>query len=579
MYKKLQNIFLYSVLTLIIFASSWALFRSDFFRFHDFTQGARIVEMTNALQDGHFPVIWSANLGYGYGMPLFEFYAPLPYYVGSLFYLLGFSLIHSVKIIIFISSLLTALGGYLLGKKLFGTLAGVLVSAAITLAPYRAVNLYVRGALSEAWGIMALPFILLGIIKVVQKEKGGWIILVISIFVLLVSHNLTAVIFLPFSVLFGAGFLFIQSRSSKKLYKNFFQTVVILAGCYFLAFTLSAFYILPALLEKDFTRIESTILTDYFNYKLHFVGVRQFFTENWGYGGSTYGPLDGISFYLGFGQLAGLLLSFYAALLLLKKVFIQKKKLLLDKNMLIYVLIISLLGASLLLATAKTQFIWEQIYLLSFLQFPWRYLSAATIFVGLGVGAVTVLLPNIFYKTLYTALLVLLLLFNAKYFQPEEFRSDLSEYYYSDPNKLRQEMSTTLPDYIPVQISAKEITPVALQGQVLYCQVLGDCEISFEVVKDTVNQKVVRVLLESEEQLIFSIAHFPGWSAKINDTSVPVLSSKEGYVQVLAPQGEHSITVYLDSTPIRKAAYSLSAFGLVIFLGVYFWYHKSNVRH
>ena len=87
-----------------------------------------------------------------YGMPLFEFYAPLPYYVGSFFYLLGFSHINSVKAIILITSIFTAIGAYLLGRKLFGTTGGLLVSAAVTLAPYRAVNLFVRGAISEAMG-------------------------------------------------------------------------------------------------------------------------------------------------------------------------------------------------------------------------------------------------------------------------------------------------------------------------------------------------------------------------------------------------------------------------------------------
>ena len=63
-------------LLLVIVASSWALLKPGMFDVHDFIHGVRITEMTSALQEGQFPVRWSQNFGYGYGMPLFEFYAP-----------------------------------------------------------------------------------------------------------------------------------------------------------------------------------------------------------------------------------------------------------------------------------------------------------------------------------------------------------------------------------------------------------------------------------------------------------------------------------------------------------------------
>lgn len=569
------------VLITIVLASSWVLLRPDFFRFHDFTQGARIVEMSTALKDGHFPVIWSENLGYGYGMPLFEFYAPLPYYVGSLFYLLGMSLVGSVKVLIFLSSFITAIGGYLLGRKLFGTMGGLVTSAAITLAPYRAVNLFVRGAISEAWGIMALPFILLGIIKVVKNEKNGWLILVISIAVLLLSHNLTALIFLPLSVLFGAGYVLIKRKENKKIQQQFWHIVLRLAGCYLLAVVLSTFYTLPALVEKDFTRLEATIVTEYFDYNLHFVGIKQFFVENWGFGGSTYGPEDGISFYLGFGQLAGVFFSVYLFLRSLIHTFRKNKKITFEKHMLLYLLVLVLLGISLLMTTNKSLFVWNSISALEFLQFPWRYLSAASIFLGLSVGALGTLLPNKIFKIGYgVVLIVTILIGNTKYFAPEEFTSDLGEYYYSDSNKLRTQMSTTLPDYIPIQIEQDVINPVALEGQVLYCQVLRNCEESlrgsFEVIENLVHKKIIKTHFEAEQVVVFSIADFPGWNAYISGSFETNEQSDDGFIQVLVPAGENIVTIQLESTPIRRTANLISIFGLVILLATFFWYHKRN---
>ncbi|MBU1085878.1 hypothetical protein KKB06_06020, partial [Patescibacteria group bacterium] len=305
----LKKLIIFLVLTMVFFASSWSFLRSDFFLVHDFTHGARIVEMHKALVDGHFPVRWSSDLGYGYGMPLFEFYAPLPYYVGAFFYGLGFTLVESIKLLFIISSLVVLVGSYKLGKSLFGSLGGLLVATAITLAPYRAVNLFVRGAISELWGIMVLPFILYGIIRVVDdgrvtlRKKQYWLTLLFSLLVLLLSHNLTSLIFIPLSIVFGGVYLILVSQKHTDKRKFFIQKFLILVGVYLLSLLMSSFYLLPVIMEKGFTRLEQAIVGNYFDYNLHFLYIKQFFEVNWKYGGSSWGPYDDVSFYLGTGQL------------------------------------------------------------------------------------------------------------------------------------------------------------------------------------------------------------------------------------------------------------------------------------
>src|SRR5258708_5005319 len=46
-----------------------SLFSSSFFRTHDFTHAARLVEMRTSFASGEFRVRWSRNFGFGYGMP------------------------------------------------------------------------------------------------------------------------------------------------------------------------------------------------------------------------------------------------------------------------------------------------------------------------------------------------------------------------------------------------------------------------------------------------------------------------------------------------------------------------------
>ena len=405
----------------------------------------------------------------------------------------------------------------------------------------------------------------------------GWVILVTAITVLLLSHNLTALVFLPFSVLFGAGYIFIEARSSKRIKQSLVRIVFQLAGLYVLAVILSSFYTLPALLEKDFTRLEATILSGYFDYNIHFVGLRQFFIENWGYGGSTYGPQDGISFYLGFGQLLGLFLSLYVLLREMYRKFRRKAKISFTNKQYLYLVITALFGLSALLTTSKLAFIWNAVQFLEFLQFPWRYLSAVIIFLGLAVGSLVIILPNKLFRYAYTLVLIsVLLVVNARYFAPNEFTADVSEYYYEDVNKLRYQMSNTLPDYIPAQITQNTIEPVALEGQVLYCQALNNCENNFGIIEDAVHQKSVRIFLEEDQDLIFTVANYPGWTATLDGTAVEIVDSEDGFIQVTVPAGEHVVSVELKNTQVRSLANLITILGLVIFLATFFWYYKKQ---
>ena len=128
---------------------------------------------------------------------------------------------------------------------------------------------------------------------------------------LALSHNLTAMMTAPVAAIY----LLIYSCSwfyahpFRKQLNLLARRLLLLASAAGACFALSAFYLLPALAEKHFTLIETYILGDYFNFRLHFLYLRQFFTDNFGYGGSGWGPHDGLSFFLGIAQLAGAVLT------------------------------------------------------------------------------------------------------------------------------------------------------------------------------------------------------------------------------------------------------------------------------
>jgi hypothetical protein len=554
--KLIKNYFVISFLLIIFLSSSWSLLQPGFFRAHDYVHGARIAEMTRALQDGHFPVRWSENFGYGFGMPLFEFYAPLPFYVSSLFYWLGLDLVLSVKIIFLIANIISLIGAYKLGKILFGNRGGILLSAAFTLAPYRAVNLFVRGAISEAWGMMALPWILLGIIQIIkQKEKKGLITLTIGLTVLMLSHNLTTLMFVPFSFLFAISYLLINTRNIKKSLKPLGEII----GGYLLAGGLSSFYMLPAFLEKQFTQI-GTILGGYFHYSNHFLYIRQFFYPNWGFNGSGWGPNDDISFFLGYGQIIAIIISLFAFVYWVKEKNIIKNWKNSENKFYLYLLVCLLIGLSLFMSILKSKFLWDNLPLLNFIQFPWRFLSVAITFIAIATALSLKMINHMVMRLFYFLIIFwVIILGNFYYFRPEKIMEDPTALYYENEDRIRIGMSDVLKDYIPIQMS--------LEGNVLKQQYQNFSLPPETIIQiDKTHQKLYSMNLETAQLVSLPISNFPGWDIEIDGQKSTSQTDPNGLLAVKLEAGPHQVGVKFGYTNIRKIADIISAFSLFIFL-------------
>ena len=125
-------------------------------------------------EEGVFPVIWSQNLAYGYGMPLFEFYAPLPYFLGAIFiWLIQFNT--GNQIVDFLQQRCDGCKCISVDKYLFkDSRAALLFTAVLLFAPYRAVDL-IRAAYSQLWAIAFYPVCAAGISMIIEKKKtiGG----------------------------------------------------------------------------------------------------------------------------------------------------------------------------------------------------------------------------------------------------------------------------------------------------------------------------------------------------------------------------------------------------------------------
>ena len=561
-------------LVFIFIASSWALFAPRFFRVHDYTHAGRIVEMAKALTDGHFPVRWTQNFGYGYGMPLFEFYGPLPFYVGAVLYWLGLSAVGSIKALYLLANAGTVLGGYKLGKRFFGRAGGLITAAALTLAPYRALNLFVRGALNETWAIMFLPWILLGVILIFDRERRGWLMLTLSLTGLFLSHNIVTLIFMPILGLFVVGY-FIQLlirrvpelyRRTEFRWRNFLRTAGEFIGSGLLAVGLSAFYLFPAFLEKGLTQVESVILSYYFDYHLHFLYIRQFFNPVWGFGGSAWSVTDDISFFLGWGQwlAVGVLVIVFLRQLWLR-LWRKTHQILSKRGWVLLTVTGGLLMATLYLSLLKSQWVWDQLPILKFVQFPWRWLSIGIVFLALTLGSITWFIKQRLTRIYLSLVLVVVTVIGAVwYFRPEKYLPDNNQFYYTDPSLIRRELSGILHDYMSTGMPV----PPSVIPETLIINQVEPTNGNYEVLADRTPEKLIRTDFTADTLLSLAVADYPGWRVEIDNQRWTRQLGKDGNIEVLVPAGKHLVTLRFLSTPIRQYAdwVSLSAFVLLLYL-------------
>src|SRR3989344_4317965 len=248
----LKKLFPYFLILVLSFLAFKPLLAPGFFPIHDDTQVARVYEMTKGLKDGMFPVRWSQDLGYGFGYPIFNFYNPFPYYVASFFGALRIDALLSTKLMVILGIIFSFISMYILSKEFWGKWGAILSASLYGLAPYHAVNLYVRGDFTESFAYAFIPLIFYGVWKIYKESKWKYVLLTsLSLTAVIISHNLTAMIVSPFLLVFIIFILL-----SKKIKK---RTFIYMLTSLILGVLISAFYSFPAILEMKYTNILSQI--------------------------------------------------------------------------------------------------------------------------------------------------------------------------------------------------------------------------------------------------------------------------------------------------------------------------------
>lgn len=497
----------------------------------------RLAAYYNALSDGDFPVRFAGFLNYGYGLPLFNFIYQLPYWIGSFFIFIGFGLVDAFRLSITLSFIFSGIFMYIFSKELFVSDSKAFVATLIyQFAPFRMVELLVRGSYGEVYTYTFLPLVLYGILLLSKRISiRNFLITSTSVFLLIISHNSVSLLFFAASCLF----VFAVNKS--------LRTVMLSFASLFYGLLLASFYWIPAVLEHKYT-FGDLFMKDVF--KSNFPPILNFFIPN--FNNTVSLQTGGIATFIGLFQLISIIVAVY--------VFIKKINLK-DANR-IYIFSFLIIVISFTFMVPISTPIWESSlgkFLRQF-QFPWRFLSIIILCSAL-------LSESLFHifkisKKHLIFLTITIIGSVAFFWKAHEGRDVINEkYYWNFP------LNTTYYGETDVIWSAgpaksypkKSIEIISGKGIV-------------ENFKKHNSLQEFNVKANEDLHIVSRTTYFPGWVVRIDGVKTPIQfqdPNHRGELVFSVPSGNHAVRIKFEESKIRLVANILSIAGFVFLYPIF----------
>lgn len=501
---------------------------------------ARVANFYQNLSEGNIVPRWAGNLNWGYGHPILMFLYPLPSYAASLFHLLGFSLIDSIKLVFGLSFILSGIFMFLWIREFLGEFPAFVGGLLYMLAPYRFVDLYVRGALGEHFAFMFVPLILYFLLKISKEKYSAFLIIggSISLAAFILSHNAISLMFLPVILLYLL-FLIFTNKKRQQLTYQYISILVIGLG-------ISAFFWIPAYFEGKYTLRDIVTVKDY---ATRFVDISKFIWSNWNYGISGQ-----------FSVQVGVL-NWIFILLSIPMIFILYRR----KNNLWSLSLgaIIVFIAAIFLMIPQSQFIWDKITTLQKFQFPWRFLTIS-VFTSSIIGALVVSQLKNYRKLLTVIFIVLVLWLNKNYWHAKGYLLK-DESFFTGVYNSTTDTGESSPRWSVRFMETRPKNHIEV--------ISGNAEI--KELKRTSTKHEYDINSSNATRIRENTLYFPGWEALIDGKSTNIEfqdPKNRGVMTFNVPQGAHKVYLEFKETKLRLISDLISFLSLIAMLSL--WINK-----
>jgi hypothetical protein len=497
--SNLSKIILFPILSgILAIPAIFPLVRRGFFLSDD--GGWMIIRFAafySSFSDGQFPVRFLKGLNFGYGYPVANFLYPGFMYMATPFHLLGLGLVDSVKVVLIGSFIFSAIFTFLWLRIHFGKLASLLGSVLFIYTPYHLYDLYKRGSVGEIVSMTFIPLALFGI------EKKNFYIISVSIFLLLMTHNSIAFLFLPIIFIYT----YLGNKISKQTIYGFVTGLL-----------LSSFFTIPAVCELGYTYFKKTSISNPFEY----------FADT---------GLVGVSS----------ILILVVSLILFK--FKNKTKI--PANLFLLFIGISIL--SIFLSWPLSGFLWKS-FISQLLQFPFRALSLLLLSTSfLGAYIVDNFKKN-FQIIVFCIFLIVIIFTSYNFLAPKEYTEIPDSVYATNPDT-----TTVKNEYMPIWV--KDFPHTQYKDKVEFLN--GNADVSDLVEKSNVIS--FNLSNVSSTNLRVNTIFYPGWNAYVNNKKVLInYDNDKGVMDIPVNTYSKNVRLVFSETPLRLFADVLSIIGFAI---------------
>ena len=548
----------------------------------------RLHELSSLIRGGEFYPRWAPDFYHGYGYPIFNYYAPLTYYLAlPLEWLPSVDAVAATKVVLVAGMLAAGLGMYGYGRDSWGRRAGFVAAALYVYSPYlQYIDPHVRGALPEAFSFGVFPRALWALDRLRRRPTvGSWAAASALTAAVILSHNLMGLFFFGLLAAWVACQAMLLWRGNQNpeqvgndtglLNRNI---IIRLASALFIGLALAAFFWLPVILERNAVTLATLIgAGDNYDFRTHFLSLRELLSfstsPDWG---ATQSPF---LFNLGVAQWV---MGLVGVIMLVTKRAREREQL---------AFFAIAAAVIILLMTPLSRPLWEAIPFLPYFQFPWRLLGAAVAMLAIlgaaGVESVARLWEQARAATagrsvwLYAAVIAITLLLALPLSQPAPWAP------FGEVNTLRMSLiensgrwlgTTSTADYVPATV----ITLPPRRGSVVAPIERGEAPdrvnrdampAGAEVVTEVVRPLLTRYHFSAPKPFRLRLYQFdfPGWRVTVDgQPAVTELAEPEGFIVVLVPQGEHIVEVKFGSTWPRTMGWGITLVGLLL-LGLGAW--------
>jgi len=539
----------------------------------------RVSEMHRSWEHGLLFPAWAEGLYFGYGSPLFHFYASLTYYLTSgLISIFGMGALNALRTVLMLSLLGCSGGMYLFVSQRVGRVGGFIAGLVYVYSPYLMfTEAYARGTYPELLAFAIFPFILWRVSKLRDKPTGLNFLWVVLLQVALINaHNLMALTLtgLTLGWILWESLLPVFNRRSGQT--NWLHTGILLAAI-ILGMGASAEFWLPVLLESGSVNLQNltgVALLDYRNFFVPFDDLLMFPPRHDAGGVNALKELT----ILGVAQWGLALIGGLSGVWLYVRGYRSRHPQ--TYSGVFYFTLIGLFMIWLVTPSAVT--VWKNIRPLQLLQFPWRLLGpiVACLAIIAGMNAIWIdrLTRRLKIGVLAGVIALPIVTVIPLYYVPEWTNTDidtsLSAYHASEQAGLQ--MGTTFTDeYRPADVFSMPAPTESLLAD--YADGYPVDKFNYGVVPD-VNS--VEFISNSPQSLQWDISaqagfqaeiynfYWLGWQATLNGEPVDITPSpNHGFITVTIPEGEHTLHVFLGSTPARDLSALISLVSVLLTIG------------